>query len=133
MDYVKIGGKSYDVLVKGISENFNILYSENTGRTTSGAMTLDPLGTFIGHRITFYRKRGKEKEYDDLFDYISAPRYDGIRVEIVHNQTTISYDAYISNGERAVKRIDEKTGSVYWGELSVNIVPMKAQVTPYAY
>lgn len=135
MDYVKIGGKSYDVLVKEISENFNILYSENTGRTASlGAkMTLDPLGTFIGHRITFSRKRGKEREYDDLFDYISAPRYDGIRVEIVHNQTTISYDAYISNGERAVKRIDEKTGSVYWGEFSVNIIPMKAQVTPYGY
>lgn len=133
MDYVKIGGKSYDVLVKEISENFNILYSENTGRTASlGAkMTLDPLGTFIGHRIIFSRKRGKEREYDDLFDYISAPRYDGIRVEIVHNQTTISYDAYISNGERSVKRIDEKTGLVYWGEFSVNIVPMKAQVTPY--
>lgn len=133
MDYVKIGGRSYDVLVKEISENFNILYSENTGRTASlGAkMTLDPLGTFIGHRITFSRKRGKEREYDELFDYVSVPRYDGIRVEIVHNQKTLSYDAYISNGERSVKHIDEKTGLVHWGEFSVNIVPMKAQVTPY--
>ena len=131
MDYVKIGGKVFDVLVKEISENFNILYSENTGRTTSGAMTLDPIGTFIGHRITFSRKRGKEQEYDDLFNYILTPRYDGIRVEIVHGQATLSYDAYISNGERPVKRIDEKTGLVHWGELSVYIVPMKAQVTPY--
>ena len=90
MDYVKIGGKVFDVLVKEISENFNILYSENTGRTTSGAMTLDPIGTFIGHRITFSRKRGKEQEYDDLFNYILTPRYDGIRVEIVHGQTTLS-------------------------------------------
>lgn len=131
MDYVKIGGKVFDVLVKEISENFNILYSDNTGRTTSGAMTLDPIGTFIGHRITFSRKRGKEQEYDDLFDYILTPRYDGIRVEIVHGQTTLAYDAYISNGERPVKHIDERTGLVHWGELSVNIVPMKAQVTPY--
>ena len=132
MDYVKIGGKSYDVLVTELSENFNILYSENTGRTMSiGAkMTLDPLGTFFGHKITFKRKNGKEAEFDALFDYVSKPRFDGINVEIVHGQSTISYSAYISQGERALKRIDEKTGKVYWDVFSVNIVPMEAQVTP---
>ena len=132
MDYVKIGGIVWDVLVTELSENFNILYSENTGRTISiGArMTLDPLGTFFGHKITFQRKQGNEAEYDRLFDYVSQPRYDGISVEIVHNQTTLSYDAYISSGERALKRIDEKTGKVYWDKFSVNIVPMEAQVTP---
>lgn len=132
MDYVKIGGKAYDVLVAEISESFNILYSENTGRTMSvGArMTLDPLGTFFGHKVTFQRKQGKEAEYDALFDYVSRPRFDGIPVEIVHNQTVLKYDAYISNGERALKRIDAKTGKVYWGKFSLNIVPMAAQVTP---
>lgn len=132
MDYVKIGGKSYDVLVTELSENFNIIYSENTGRTIAvGArMTLDPLGTFLGHKITFQRKNGKEAEYDALFEYVSKPRYDGIRVEIVHNQSTISYDAYISNGERSLRRIDEKTGKVFWDKFSVNIIPMEAQVLP---
>ena len=132
MDYVKIGGKAYDVLVTEISESFNILYSENTGRTMSvGArMTLDPLGTFFGHKVTFQRKQGKEAEYDALFDYVSRPRFDGIPVEIVHNQTVLKYDAYVSNGERALKRIDAKTGKVYWGEFALNIVPMEAQVTP---
>ena len=132
MDYVKIGGKAYDVLVTGISESFNILYSENTGRTMSvGArMTLDPLGTFFGHKVTFQRKQGNEAEYDALFDFVSRPRFDGVPVEIVHNQTVLKYDAYISNGERALKRIDAKTGKVYWGEFSLNIVPMEAQVTP---
>lgn len=103
MDYVKIGGRSWDVLVTEISENFNVLFSDNSGRTLAlGArMTLDPLGTFYGHKITFARKRGQEKIFDEFFDYVSKPRYDGIPVEIVHNQTTLSYDAYISNGERA--------------------------------
>lgn len=132
MDWVKIGGKSYNVLVSELSENFSILYSENTGRTMSAGarMTLDPLGTFFGHKVKFQRKQGYEAEYDRLYDYVSQPRYDGIPVEIVHNQTTIAYDAYISQGERALKRIDEKSGKVYWGEFSVNIVPMEAQVTP---
>lgn len=132
MDYVNIGGKVWDVVVTEISENFNILYSENTGRTlTQGArMVLDPLGTFFGHKITIQRVHGKEEEYDELFDYVSTPRYYGIPVEIVHNQTTISYDAYISSGERAIKRIDKSTGKVYWDTMTLNIVPMEAQITP---
>ena len=132
MDYVKIGGKVWDVLVTEISESFTILYSENTGRTMSqgAGMTLDPLGTFFNHKVTFARKQGFEKQYDDLFDFVSRPRYDGIDVEIVHNQKTLSYRAYISQGERALKRIDEKAGKVYWDKFSVNIVAMEAQVLP---
>ena len=132
MEYVKIGGKVWDVLVTEISENFNILYSENTGRTMSvGArMTLDPLGTFFGHKITFQRKQGNEKEYDTFFEFVSNPRYDGIPVEIVHGQTTLVYDAYISQGERTLKRIDPNTNKVYWDKFSLNIVPMEAQVLP---
>ena len=132
MDYVKIGGRAYDVIVTELAENFNILYSENTGRTMSrGArMTLDPLGTFYGHKVTFQRKRGKESEYDRLFDYVSYPRYDGIYVEIAHNQSVIKYDAYISSGERALKRVDKRTGKVYWDKFSLNIIPMEAQVLP---
>ena len=132
MDIVKIGGKVYDVLVVELSENYNILYSENTGRTMSqGArMTLDPLGTFYGHKVTFKRQSGYEDEYDALFEYVSRPRYDGIAVEVVHNQETIAYDAYISQGERALKRKDPNTGKVYWDKFSLNIVPMEAQVLP---
>ena len=132
MDYVKIGGKVWDVLVTGISESFSILYSENTGRTISrGAkMTLDPLGTFFNHKVIFQRKQGFEKQYDDLWDFVSTPRYDGVDVSIVHNQDVIEYKAYISQGERALKRIDPATGKVYWDSFSLNIVAMSAQVMP---
>ena len=132
MDFCKIGGRKYNVLVTAITENFNILYSDNSGRTLAeGAeMVLDPLGVFYGHKVTFKRRKGFEKDYDELFDFLSKPRFVGIDVELVHNQETISYKAYVSNGERAVKIIDEKNNVVKWGEFSVNIIPMKAQVLP---
>lgn len=132
MDYIKIGGRVYDVLVTSLEESFEILYSKNTGRTLAdGAlMSLDPIGTFFTYKITVQRKPGLESEFDELYDYVSVPRYSGIAVEIVSGQTTRSFEAYVSKGGRPLQKIDIKSGKVYWGELSLNIVPMKAQVLP---
>ena len=132
MNICKINGIEYNVLITALSENFTIMYSENTGRTLgSGArMTLDPLGTAYGHKVTIKRRNGHEAAFDALYREVSKPRYNGVPVEMVHNQDSIAYDAYISSGERAVKRIDAETGKVYWDELSLNIVPMGAQVLP---
>lgn len=131
-NWFEIDGRAYDVVVTEISESAEILYSENTGRTMSqGArMTLDPLGTFFNHKVTVKRHGDNVAEYDRLFDYVTRPRYNGVHVKIVHNQTTINYDAYISSAERTISRIDEKGKKVYWKEMTLNIVAMEAQVLP---
>ena len=134
MEVVRIGGRLWKVHITEITESFSILYSENSGRTMSqgAGMVLDPLGTFFNYKITFSREQGQEKEYDELFNFLAIPRYDGIEVNIVHNQALWDkpFMAYVSQGERALKRIDAKTGKVYWDKFSVNIVPMSAQVLP---
>ena len=131
MDYVVIGDTAYDVIVKSVSEKFDILHSDNAGRTSGigSKMTLDPLGAFIGHKVTFYRKDGQEALYDRLFNDLLTPRYNGLHITVPHDQGVISYDAYVSTGERAVQSIDKKTGKTYWGEFSVQFTPMEAQVT----
>lgn len=130
MDIFNIGGKEYAVLIVDLSENFTKLYSENTGRTMSeGArMELDCLGTFFGHKVTVQRKSGFETDFDELYNLISLPTNDGIPVKIVHNQSSIEYEAYISKGERSLKKVDEKTGKIYWDKLDINIIPMEAQL-----
>ena len=132
MDYVKIDGKAYDVIVTSIEETFNILYSENTGRTLSekNRMILDPLGTFIGHVVTFKRKNGFEKEYDELYDYFCQPRYNGVMLNIVHDQETMEYEAYVSQGGRKLKKIDVSNNKVLWEEMKINFVPMEARLIP---
>lgn len=130
-DYVKIGGRVWNVKVTSITENFNIMDTENAGRVIKeGAMTLDRIGTFYGHKITFKRDRASIDEFDKLFTYLAVPRNTGIPVEFVHNQSTISYNAYVASGERKVKKIDVDTGEVQWEEIAISFVAMKAQVTP---
>jgi hypothetical protein len=131
MDICKIGEKEYSVIVVNIKETFTKLFTENTGRTmgTGARMNLDCLGTFYGHKVEIARKAGYETDFDELYDLVSLPTNDGIPVKMVHNQNSIDYEAYISSGERGVKRIDEKTGKVYWDKLSLTIIPMEAQKT----
>ena len=130
MNYCVINGKSYDVIVTAIEESFTILYTENTGRNLKGAMTLDPIGTFFSHKVTFKRCKENVQEFDRLYNFLTTPRYDGFDIEIVHNQTTIKYKAYVSQGTRTLQRIVERIKKVLWGELSVNFVPIEAQVLP---
>lgn len=132
MTICKIDGKEYKVLVTAIEENFDVSYSDNSGRTLGdGAkMTLDPLGTFYGHTVTVKRRKGYEVEFDALYDCVSKPRYNGMQIEIVHNQRTIKYEAYVTSGARKLKRVDEKRGLAIWDELTINFVSTKAQVLP---
>ena len=134
MDFVKIGGVKWDVLVTEISESFNILYSENTGRTldTGAPMVLDPLGTFFGYKVTFARKSGSEAAYDELFNFLSKPRSEGIEVNIIHGQALWDspFLAYVSQGERTLKKIDPKTRMVSWDKFTANIIPISAQIIP---
>jgi len=132
MDYIKINNRVWDVRVTALYRNFNILYTENTQRTLAvGAlMHLDPLGAFHGHKIKFQRRGSNLQEFDELYNFLSTPRKTGIPVEIAFNQTTISYNAYVSNGEQGLKRIDKVKNIVYWDEFEINIIPMEAQVIP---
>ena len=132
MNYCKIGEKEYNVLVMAIEENFTILYGEGTGRSVApGArMILNPLGTFFGHKVTVKRKQGFESEFDKLFNFLAQPRYDGIMVNMVHDQTSIEYEAYVSNGARKINHIDIEHNKVYWDAMDINIIPMEAQVVP---
>ncbi len=131
-NWLQIDGKFWDVTVVSIKESGSILYSDKTGRTTAkGArMTLDPLGTFIGHTIVVERHGSNVKAYDDLCEYIRKPRYDGMKVKAVDGQYTIDYEAYASTYEREIERIDDDNKKVYWKEMSINLVPMEAQIVP---
>lgn len=129
MNFCVINGKAYDVNVTAIEENFTKLYTENTKRTldASGEMFLDPIGTFIGHTVEFAPLENPDN-FNELWDFLKIPHTEGFAVEIADGTTTIAYEAYTSNGARKLKYI--RDGVPYWGAMSVNFIPTKAQVLP---
>ena len=131
-DICRIDGRSFDVLVTGINEKWTILYGENTGRVLAeGApMFLEPIGTFFSHEVTFERKKNAIREYDILYELLYQPRDSGIDVQLAHNQTTIDYKAYVSQGGRPLKRVNPVSGEKVWGTFTVTFTPMEAQIKP---
>lgn len=128
MNFCVINGKAYDVNVTAIEESFTKLYTENTKRTLSnGSMFLDPIGTFIGHTVEFAPLKNPDS-FNELWDFFKLPHSEGFPVEIADGKTTISYNAYTSSGARKLKYIRNDTP--YWDAMSINLIPIDAQVLP---
>lgn len=128
MAFVKIGHIECDAVVSALSRSFEIKQSENMGRTIAedSEMILDPKGTFLSYRVTFFRKNGQEDLYDELWDFLSEPRDTGVLVELPYNQRTETFYAYVTMGSQALKGINVKTGLMKWDKFEVLIEPMGA-------
>lgn len=130
MNYVKINGISFDVTVaiSGIEESFNVLDGENAGRVMTGRMIRDIIGTYIGHKITFFNGK-KKSDFDALWDYLIAHSVDdSVMLEAADGQSSISYEAYYTSGTRTLKSAAD--GVNVWDEIEINFIPMEAKVKP---
>lgn len=126
----RINGIDFDVTVaiSEIEETFNVLDGENVGRVLSGRMVRDVIGTYIGHKVTFFSAKN-QNDFDALWDYLVAHSVDNsVMVRLADGQSTISYEAYYTSGTR--KLFKREKGKNYWDEIQVSFVPMDAQVRP---
>ena len=131
MSYIKINGVSFDVnvAISAYSRNFNVLDGENAGRTLSGRMVRDVIGTYIGHNVTVFRKGDNYRGLDAFWDYlIHHSTDDSVLLEAADGQKTISYQAYYTSGTQDIEKVEN--GINYWGEIQVNFIPIDAQYRP---
>lgn len=130
MNYCKINNVSFDVTVaiSEYEENFNVLDGQNAGRVLSGRMIRDVIGTYVGHKVTFFS--GKDyKEFDRLWDYLLEHSVDdSVTVTMADGQKEISYEAYYTSGSRKLRSVND--GVNMWDELSINFIPIDATYRP---
>lgn len=128
MNYVKINGKLFDtkVAISDYEEYFNVLDGDNAGRALSGKMIRDVIGTYIGHRVTFFATENRAG-LDELWDYLLEHSVDDyVILEAVDNQESLSYNAYYTSGSRKLKKVEN--GVNYWDEIQINFIPIDAQL-----
>lgn len=128
IDLVKIDGVSYDVLVAAIEERFEVVEGANSGTALYRQREIrDMAGIKIGHNITF-DPANDPAALDALCDYLFGSLRESVVLEVVHNQTTISYEAAYNTGARRVAHIDDTNDIVYWDGLTIEFRPIETQI-----
>lgn len=118
-----IGYSSDKIVIKSITRNFEILDGENAGRTASGRMIRDIIGTFYNYSMTFKAKSIKPEEYETLFEILSQP-VDFHQISLPFGNKTITQKMYVTSGSDNLIRF-KKDGENTFGEISVNFISEK--------
>ncbi len=131
MSYIKLNGITFDadVAISKYNRYFNVLDGENAGRVMTGRMVRDVIGTYLGHKVTVFRRGDNYKGLDDFWAYLYAHSVDdSVQLEAADGQTTIAYEAYYTSASQDIEKVEN--GVNYWGEIEINFIPIEAQVTP---
>lgn len=131
MNYIKLNGRVFDtdVAISKYSRSFNVLDGKNAGRVLAGRMVRDIIGTYIGHKLTVFRRGDNCHGLDDFWDYLVQHSVDdSVMLEATDGQKTLSYEAYYTSASQAIEKVEN--GVTYWGEIEINFIPMDAQVRP---
>lgn len=120
----RLDGKDFDVLVTGLTRNFEVADSDATGRTADWKMHRDVIGTFYNYTLKVEPKQHAGNDYNDFYDAISAP-VESHALEIPYGGTTLTFQAYVTKGKDDLFRIYR--GKKYWAGLSINFIAMEPQ------
>lgn len=122
-----IDGKEFNVTVPsgGIQRSFSVLDTDKSGRSQSGDMIRDIIGTYYNYSIAINTKLLKNKEYDDLYEIISSPA-EYHMLTVPYGQTTLTFKAYVTSGTDSFDTVD-KNGTKRWKGLKLNFVAMSPQ------
>lgn len=129
MSYIKLNGRTFDadVAISSYNRNFNVLDGPNAGRVLSGKMIRDVIGTYLGHKITVFRRGDDYAGLDVFWDYLYQHSIDdSVLLEAADGQRTITYQAYYTSASQDLERVEN--GVNYWGEIEVNFVPIDARL-----
>ena len=129
MSYIKLNGVEFDadVAISAYNRNFNVLDGRNAGRVLAGKMIRDIIGTYLGHKITVFRRGDDYAGLDEFWEYLYQHSIDdSVLLEAADGQKTISYQAYYTSASQDIEKVEK--GVNFWGEIEVNFIPIDAQL-----
>ena len=127
MGIFSIDGKEYNVSVPagGIQRSFSVLDTDKSGRSQSGDMIRDIIGTYYNYSIEINTKMLNYDEYDQLYEIISSPTEYHI-LTVPYGQTTLTFKAYVTSGSDSFD-VKGKDGKIRWKGLKLNFIAISPQ------
>ena len=117
-----IDGREYPgIVVMALNRNFQVLDGENTGRSQSGLMIRDIIGTYYNYTLELDATEATAEQYDDLYEVLSAP-VASHAIVVPYGQTSLAFDAYVTTGDDSLLRMGEVNR---WSGISVKFTAMK--------
>ena len=124
-----VNGTYYNVTITpgGLERKVAITDGENAGRTLSGLMIRDLIGTYVNYTIKLETKNLDVAQYDALVSVLRQP-VDSHNIVMPYDQGSLSFKAYLTAVND--KLMDTFRGVNRWGGLSIEFVAMEPQYTP---
>jgi hypothetical protein len=123
---IVIDGHSYAVnaAVTELTESFEKLSSDKSGRTKTGDMYISLIGVYFNYELKLYKGNCSIEDWDRLWDQLSAKKAFNT-ITVPHNQTTVTFVAYITSGSRMLKQ--QRNDKNYWGDITVKFIAKSPQ------
>lgn len=125
MNVFLLDNKAYNVHVISLKQTAEVTDTDKAGRSVTGEMIRDIIGTYYNYTLTISKKNGYENEYDEFFTNITSPT-DYHMLDVPFNQSAIRFKAYVTSGERDLISMSKNLNN--WGSLSVNFIAMEPQM-----
>lgn len=125
--FFRLDGKYYDISVASLKREAAILDGENAGRTLSGDMDRDIIGTYYNYSMELDSSNCNAEDYDAFYEEITAP-VDSHEVEFPYGQRVLVFKAYVSNASDNLQRITSR-GNL-WNGLSIKFTAMSPKRRP---
>lgn len=122
--FFKLDGKTYDLWVTSLKREASVLDREDAGRTLSGDMDRDIVGTYYNYEMTIDNSNCNAHDYDEFYEKITAP-VDYHRVLFPYGQGTLEFKAYTANASDELTLIDNDGN--HWDSLTVKFTAMSPQ------
>lgn len=125
---IVVDGVTYPkIYVLSLKRSFSVLDGENVGRVMTGKMVRDIIGTYYNYTLKIDSNESDPAEYDRLYEVLSSP-VDSHTITVPYAQGTMTFDAYVSNGEDDLIKCYETING--WTGLSVNFIAMEPKRRP---
>lgn len=92
---VQVNNHDYNHITTEIERIANIDYTDNTGITLANTLRIDPKAARISYKVTFDSVCKDPKALEQLWEDITTPRIDGVKVSMPYNDSEITFYAKV--------------------------------------